>query len=191
MTRTWKLLGVNAVLAGALAATPAIAQTPETPAKPPDAATLAKQLDDLKKGVDALRDQVLGLAKDFDKDRTERQSMEVRFQQALADLAELKKQMSQVRTDMDGMRSRSTTSGYTPAPPAGLSSAGRLRLINSYLEPVTVVVNSKAYPLQPGETRFTDQMAAGSFNYEVVGVQPLQTRTLAPGETFTVTVYPR
>lgn len=191
MTRTWKLLSVHAVLAGVLAAAPAAAADADNAAKPPDAAALAKQLDDLKKAVDALRDQLLTMAKDFDRDRAERQSMEVRFQQALADVADLKKQMTQARTDMDALRARTTTSGYAPAAATPSAVSGRLRLVNSYFEPVTVVVNARAYPVAPGETRLTDPMPAGPFNYEVVGVQSLQTRTLAAGETFTVTVYPR
>jgi phage shock protein A len=192
MTRNWKLLGIQTVLAGALALSPASAADSDTPAKPPDLATVSKQLEEMKKTLEGLQTSVLAFNKAMDDERAQRikadSDAEVRLQQLISDMSELRKQISQVRQDMDVLKARPSVSAY---PPSGQAAAGRVRMVNSYMEPVTVVVNGRAYPLQPGETRLTDPIPSGTFTYEVLGVQPPMTRPLAAGETFTVTVYPR
>jgi hypothetical protein len=64
-------------------------------------------------------------------------------------------------------------------------------LVNRSWEPVTVAVNGRTYQLAPGESRPAEPVQAGTFTYQVLGLQPHpQQRTLAARETFTVTVNP-
>lgn len=70
------------------------------------------------------------------------------------------------------------------------SARANLQLENTFTLPMTVYVDGIAYSLQPGETRFLEK-SAGSFTYEVPGVQAPVRRTLTAGETFVVRIYPR
>jgi hypothetical protein len=179
-------------LASALTLTPMAAAQPEA-AKPADLTALSKQIEEMRKTLEGLQNSVLAFNKTMEQERNERMKadadMEVRLQQLLADTSDAKKQMTQLRQDMDALKARPSMSAYQPSTPA--SGTGRVRLVNTYIEPVSVVVNGKAYPLTPGETRLTDPMPAGNFTYEVLGIQAPTTRTLAANETFTVTVFPR
>lgn len=168
MIRNRTTIVTNAMLALAIATFggPALAAdvAPET-AKD----EIARQLKEMKASIDALTN----------------------IQKAQSDIEDLKRQVSQIRQDLDDLRRTVTTtrsSGYlTPQ----ATSTGRVRLVNTYLEPMTVVVNGKSYSVAPGEQRYTDALPAGTFTYEVLGVQALRDRTLSANETFTINIYPR
>jgi hypothetical protein len=80
-----------------------------------------------------------------------------------------------------------SSAAMTPTRPAGL---GTVRLVNSYLMPVSVVVDGRLVTLTSGQTMNLDR-PAGYFNYEVVGIQPNTLRTLNAGETMTIQIVPR
>ena len=100
-----------------------------------------------------------------------------------------------MRLDLDALKNRapvSRESAYAPSASNSPSAAtGRIRLVNTFLDPMTIVVNGRAYQVAPGDTRLVEAVPAGTFNYEVLGVQPRVDRTLAANETFTITVHPR
>src|SRR5207247_8428956 len=102
----------------------------------------------------------------------------------------LRQQLTQLQRDVDDLKARTANpprvSGYTPQPAA----TGRVRIVNSYMVPETVVVNGRAYTVNPGTYVTTDPVPAGLFNYEVLGVQGPVSRALAANEMFTITIHP-
>lgn len=184
-----------------------------------DAAALAKQLDDFKRTLTADLSKSLGddlrkalaadiekltlrletldrnLASDLKELRGKVTMTDVNVAAAQRDITDLKTQMLQLRQDLDAMKAKmaapSQISAYRAgsAPPA-MPALGRLRLVNSYFEPMTVIVNGRPYTVAPGGDQLTDPLPAGAFTYEVLAVQPPRTRTLAANETFVVTIYP-
>ena len=203
MIRNWKMLALQTMLAGALA--PAVvqaqAQVPnsDTGLKT-DPAAVTKQVDDLKKSIEAvekrLGDSLLAMGKDLRDLITEFQSYKtdtnLKVGKAQTDIDDLKKQVAQLRQDLDALKNRpaSRESAY-PAPSTTPAATGRVRLVNSFVDPMTIIVNGKAYQVAPGETKLTDPLPAGTFSYEVLGVQQRLDRALAANETFTVTVHSR
>lgn len=130
---------------------------------------IARQLKEMKASIDALTN----------------------IQKAQTDIEELKRQVTQIRQDLDELRRTMTTTRSAGYVAPQTTSTGRVRLVNTYMEPMTVVVNGKSYPIAPGEQRYTDALPAGTFSYEVLGVQSLRDRMLAANETFTINIYPR
>jgi hypothetical protein len=203
MMRNWKLVGMQLVLASGLAAAPAMAADSDNPAKPPDNAALWKEIQDLKKNLGALDQGVQHTFRSFDDDfgkrikklEDESTAMSLKLEKsqsdltrALTELDDLHRQLAALRQDLD------RKSYYVPpsnGTAATRTNMGRVRLINTYYEPVTVLLNGRSYAIEPGETRFSDAMVPGTFTYEVLGIQPALTRTLAANETFTVTVHPQ
>lgn len=74
--------------------------------------------------------------------------------------------------------------------PPETPQTGSIQLLNAWMTPMSVVVDGVSYQLQPGESRMIPR-AAGNFSYEVLGLQPRLTRTVAAGETFTIRIGPR
>jgi hypothetical protein len=68
--------------------------------------------------------------------------------------------------------------------------ATRIRLINEWKEPVTVVVGGVAYFLRVGETRLFPK-PPGSFTYEVQVRQHWSRGTVEAGKTFTIRIRDR
>ena len=195
MTRYWKMLSLHTVLAVVLAA-PAFAGQTDGPAKPEDKIdTLLKEMRDLKKRFDELDTSLKGKIENLDT------STSLKLARAQMDLDELRKQVQQVRQDIDAMRGReiaalrrdldemtkSRQSMYAPTPLA----TGRLQLRNTFGEMVLILVNNKPYHIFPGQNVVTDPIPAGTFTYEVVGIQPQLTRPLTANETYTIHVHPR
>jgi hypothetical protein len=234
MLRTRQLLGGNAILAAALAAAPALAQTNDkppnntTPPAPTGArpnllntdrpATDADRLTEVQKSLDALRKDVaelkslVDLRKEFTEFRTAMAPL-ANLPKSMDDLAnilkagaenrilkvdELRDQLAQLKTDVQGVRDRLRDStriaAYPPPEPSTSASApamGRVELINSYSLPVTIVVNQRRYDLMPAERRLTEPIPAGSYTYEVLGIAPLQTSVIAANTTRSIEVFPR
>jgi septal ring factor EnvC (AmiA/AmiB activator) len=198
MMRIWNLAKVNLLLVGVLAAGPAAwgAQEPANTNRD----EVVKQLGELKTSIDTLTKSVIGLQSSSlsalgqiqktqaDIDALKRQMAQLQQEE----IENLRRQVAQLQKDFDELNRRTNTpprqSLYAPTPPA---STARVRLVNSYSLPETVIVNGRAYPLQPGETRTTEPIPAGVFSYEVLGVQAVQNRTVGPNETFTITIHPQ
>jgi hypothetical protein len=67
----------------------------------------------------------------------------------------------------------------------------RLVLVNTYPETLTFVINNASYAVEPGGQRTIDNFPPGPINYHVVsqwwGMRGASSRTLAPGEVYTIT----
>jgi hypothetical protein len=100
-----------------------------------------------------------------------------------AEVERLKKELESLRTQVAAGR----VSNY---PQAG-TSTGRVRLVNTFTSPVTIVLNNKVYEVMPGETRLSDPLPSGTINYEVLGIQTARNTRLDPNEILTINVYTR
>jgi outer membrane murein-binding lipoprotein Lpp len=174
-----------------------------TPEKP---APTAQQIEDLTRAVKTLGDSIkadiaklneraTSLDEKLDQElralKARGMTTDLNVASAQRDINDFRDQLNRIRQDMDAMRGRATEqriAGYN-ALGAGTQTA-RVRLVNTYFQPVSVVVNGWMYQLQPGQERFAT-FPAGSFTYEVLGIASPQQRTLTAGETFTVEIYPR
>jgi len=116
---------------------------------------------------------------------------DLEIQKTKADIADIRRTIAQIQKDLDGMNQRMSSERRSAYPPTQAAPSGRIRLVNTFAQPVTIIVNARAYTLQPGETRQLDAVPTGAFAYEVLGIQPPASRTLEPNETFTITVHPR
>jgi hypothetical protein len=191
MMRTWKLLGLQTLLAALFAAAPSLGSNPSGAAADVEKLQeIQKQLEDLKRSVIALEERI----KDV---RTESTASGQRVQNQLKDLSkDLNEQMSLLRTDMESLRSRlpaaTRVSAFPPSDTGPSPGTARVEMLNTYSQPVSIVVNNRrSYLLAPGERRLSDPISAGPFTYEVLGVQPVVTRSIAADKTFTVWVHPQ
>lgn len=145
-----------------------------------DLGVLKKQAEEtavlLRKMTDQL-DRMTEVTQQTQKNANELKALRDRLERAELDLARIK-------ADAGARRSF----GYDP--PATQLGRGTIRLENTYSMPMTVLVGGVAYTIQPNETRYVEH-GAGSFTYEVPGVQAPVVRTLAAGETFVVRIHTR
>jgi hypothetical protein len=198
MRHTWKLLGFWTIVLGALSAAPSPAQNSdgaENKATAPENATeILKELRALNKRLDTLE---RNLENDLRELRTRGTQTDLAVQTAQKDVNDLKGRLDQLRRDIDSLNRRlgPVERIATYAGPAGTAAPppppGRVRIVNTYFVPETVVVNGKAYTVAPYDVVFTDPVPAGPFSYEVVNVQARQDRLLNPSETFSIYVHPR
>lgn len=184
MLRDWKQFGFQTILATALASAPALAADapPEPPLPPADLKKTPEppsQAADLKKALDELNEKVKALQSEISNMKGENLNARLKLE---ADIDRLKKEVAQARAE----RPSQVTTRY----PQVESATGRVRLVNTFFDPVTVVVNGETYYLAAGETRTTRPLPAGTFTYEVLGVQAQRSRSLASNETFTINVHP-
>jgi hypothetical protein len=187
MMHMWQILGLKAVLAGLFAATPALASNVSGPASEADKLTQINQqlikmtaaLTDIKKAVDGLKaESNLGT------------------QNVLSQMKDLNELINLLRADVQGLRTHlpesSRISGFPPSSDTGpRPPLSHVEMVNTYAQPVSIVVNGRSYQLAPGERRLSDAIPAGSFTYEVLGVTPPVIRTVAADKTFTVWVHPQ
>jgi hypothetical protein len=212
MQRTWRILTLSTLIVSTLATKTSLAEGTgenKTTDQPPNLGTIAKKLDeinqslkplnDLKTAITSLEARVKSLdefiQQELQKIRGGAYETNLKMAQAQADIQELKKQIAQLQQNLDALNRRPTapqtqTSGYA-GPAVPVASTGRVRLVNTYNRMMTIRVNNSIYEVLPGQERFVEALPAGTFVYEVLGVSLPQERTLASGETFTVTVYPR
>jgi hypothetical protein len=126
----------------------------------------------------------------------------------MADVTALKDEHGRLQREVADLRNRptnpTTTSYYGgqpgyggPSGPVTVQSqaatplSSRVRLVNTYFTDMTAVINGVIYTLRPGEER-TLAYPPGNLTYQVLMVADVpQTRTLAPGEQLTLTLYPR
>ena len=190
MIRNWKMLGMPTILATALVmAPPARAVDSDQPAAP-----IQPNAHDT---LEALKEQVKDLTRaleDFKSMKTDLEQAEKRtnlaFARVAGDVQAMRQQIADLRRELDDLKKRAgstTISGYA----ANGAGSGRVRMINHYAEQITVVVNDKFYKVEPGQTRLSEPIAAGTFTYEVLGVQSPRTRTVAADGTFTFEVHPQ
>jgi hypothetical protein len=203
MMRTWKLLGLNTLLAAALS-TPVLAgQLDGPPAGQGEERDKAAALDKFKGLEKKLEDMEASLRKSLENLET---NALLRSNRLYKEVEDLKGQIAQLRQDVevrtrevaalrktleDGLRNRQSNYPAANGQATTGQATGRLQLINSYVDPVLIIVNNRAFRLMPGQTVTSEPLPAGNFTYEVVGIQPPVTRTLAANETKTITVFTR
>jgi DNA-binding transcriptional MerR regulator len=179
MKNSWKWL-----VAAALLTAPSL--TYSQGAEPSDVAKqlqqLGVQLKILQQSVDEMNKRVESLPTDANVDAQIRKALAFTH----AEIENLKKQVAQLQQDVAALRVPDRKA-YSPP----VVSLGRIRLVNLYPTQMTIIVNERSYRLAPYSEQIIEH-AAGNFYYQVLGVQPdILVRTLAPNETYTITVYPR
>ena len=180
MIRQWQCL---AVLAACLVAAPAWSAPGDGA---PESANLIKELQlqikKLQDSLDDLKKQLNDLPSESSVDAQVRKSLAG----PAADIYALKRQVEQLQKDVNSLKGTTRVSAYAP------SGTGRIRLVNLFPMQMTVIVNDRSYRLAPGADQMLEGQPAGTFMYQVLGVQPeLLVRTLPANETYTITVYPR
>jgi hypothetical protein len=220
MLYTPKWFIANVILAAALAAAPALAQTndknPANAQQPPNPAGARPPLSDrpvpeterlteIEKSLESLRKEVAELKSAMAPLANLPKSVDT-LSTLVTTLAEdkvlrseaLRDQLSQLKSDVQALRDRlRDTTRIAAYPPPDVSTsaaapaAGRVDLINNYSLPVSIVVNQRRYELLPGERRLTDPIPAGTYTYEVLGITPLQSSVIAANTTRTIEVFPR
>jgi DNA-binding transcriptional MerR regulator len=196
MLRTWKMLGLETLLAALFTAAPALASNTAGP--PSD----SEKLDEIQKQLNGLRTSVADIKKTLDawnaQEEAKKPESNLAAQRVLSRIADLDKQISELRGDVEKLRNvpppSTRSSAYSPPETATPLNTGmaRVEMINTYGQPVSIVVNNqRSYQLQPGERRLSDPIPAGAFTYEVLGVTPLVTRTVGADKLFTVWVHPQ
>jgi hypothetical protein len=194
MTRTWKLMRLQALLLALLAGMPAFADDAQKNTDKPD--PVQKQLNELKEMVAEakrqLQDDIKDLRTKADHNRTDFNNY---AQGSLRDIEGLKGEVAQLKADIEALRKSSNTlnrqSGYAPSTTTAPPATGRVELYNAWPGEVSVVVNNRTYRLLPGERRLTDPLPAGTFSYEVLGVtEPNRVRSLAANQVYWIHIHP-
>jgi hypothetical protein len=197
MSYRWHLLGLCGLLVAALA-TGTAAADPElklTDGQKLD--ELLRQLREVKAAAESLKDVRADLERLSKRLDNGSEVVNERIDRVRSAIRGLDDRIKQLEHDLDALRAQATTSnrisnypgpgnGSTPPP-----ASGTIRLRNTFPDQVSVVVNGQSHQLLPGETAVLPNQPAGPFTYEVLGIQPPRTVTLAPNERFTITVYPR
>jgi hypothetical protein len=179
MRTSWRLLGLPTFLAAALSASPALAEEP-VPAKPPaDLATRLDRIETSLKSLESLKTTV----DNFMLDKA------VSLAKLEIDVAEIKKQLKLLRDDMEALRGVSKK--VVANSPPKLSGTGTIKVVNNYLEPMSVLINNQSHEIRPGETLVLARESAGAFTYEVPRIGKKANRLLAANETFTITLFPQ
>jgi hypothetical protein len=208
MIKDWKSVSAFALMMGAMlhGSTAAAIDGPPTDEEKLD--NIQKQLNNLTRTLTSVGESSVKAASavnDLKRDLTgELNSMQasitnIGLSQAKTTkgLDDLREEMVRLRSEVDTLRAKvQTNSNYqalynpnsTVTTPVGM---GRVEIVNTYASEVAVVLNRRAYYVAPGETRTIENVPAGNFTYEVLGIQPPVTRTISPDKIFTVRVYTR
>ncbi len=194
MMNSIRILSLQALLAAALAAQPSLAGQFDGPSanegEGDRMTAVLNQLQDLTKSLNNLVTELKSLPANLSET-----NKNLRAAVAQEEINQLKQQLGQLQKEVTDLRSRvppvTSASLYPPAN----QGTGRLRLMNSYVVPVSIIVNEVSYQVAPGEVRVVEGLRAGPFTYEVLGVgygiiQPRVSRTLAANDTFTIRVEP-
>ncbi len=216
MIRTWKILGVTTVVVVVLTAGRGAAQSADhvpDSHKPDDIHQELEQLRSdtirsfqaAKKDIDAVKEDIAHLRKELDEMRNTKATAprisgdvapEARVgantHEVQKEIGVLKEEIARLGKTLDELRNVGPSGTRTSAyPPSGaVAGTGTIRLSNTYTAEVAIIVNGERYTVAPGETRVLAGRPAGTFTYEVVGVQPAVQRTLVADGTFPILVHP-
>ncbi len=95
----------------------------------------------------------------------------------------------------DRIKNQETRVARSLEPQAAGGTTSTIKLQNRSGVTVTVVVDNRGYVVGPYQTRLLERRPVGGFTYEVLAdtfgvIQPVQNRTLAPDEVFTIQINP-
>jgi septal ring factor EnvC (AmiA/AmiB activator) len=147
---------------------------------PPPADKEKDRLEQLRKDIKQLRDDLNGLQVARDE----------QLKNLEAEMKLLTQKLNSLDKKLDGLN----RSFYGPSNPASVQTA-TIRLQNRSGVPATVLLSGQSYRVPPMETVVLQRQPAGGFNYEVLAegfgtIQGNLSRTLVAGETFTITINP-
>lgn len=193
MLQTWRTIAFHSLVAASLFAVPARAAEPG-----PDDEKINEILRTIKEIKGDLK-ELETIKADLGRMRTDRDMTDIKVDNALKDLQDIKEQVRSTKEqlanldrEMRELRNRVQTSRSMFGPAE--TGTGRIRLVNSYDRDVHVIVNGKTYRLYAYETRLSDPIPSGKFQYEVLVdgfgsiTQGERSRTLAPNEIFEVKI---
>jgi hypothetical protein len=171
MIRTWKWLGLQAVLCAALTAAPTFAGPIENPGPDGDKApdTISRQLAELQKTLNAIQEQLKAL-------EARRVDSDLRVQSLTQRVDALERKV--------GITPPST-SLYPPG------ATGTVQLVNDYSTPIDFLIGSTLYRLRPGERRDLT-LPLGTFSFrilDVAGYQNQQMRLLTGDRPYVIRVH--
>lgn len=198
MMRQWKLLGLDIILMGALAA-PVLAEQHDGPNSDvrqddpvlKEVRELKTSISDLAKAIKSLQDSTLNTNLRIEKAQGDIDGLKRQVGQLqLEEMDGVRRQLAQIQKDVDDLKARTARiSTYQPQAPTPAPSTGRIRIVNAFTVPQTIVLNNRAYPVNPGAVLNVEGVPVGMFAYEVLGVQAAVNRSLAANETFTITIH--
>jgi hypothetical protein len=192
MRGSWKLFALIMPLAAALAAPSGLRAQGEPSSDQVKSKTLtpAEQIDELKELVKTLTGKIDALTFVVQRDSKAREEKAMAVKQ---DIDGLKEQVAQLQKQIDRLNQRSSSSERISffGPSGTMPTTGQLRLVNTWFEPVTIVVGTTAYTLLPGQTNEIRGIPAGTVSYEVLNIQPQRSLLVAAGETRSVIVHPK
>jgi hypothetical protein len=211
MIRNWMSVSAHALLAGAMIHGSAAAAIDTPPDDSSKFEQIQKQLKDINSSVERFatststalgefkREMNKDLKSGLDQMETKITNIGLNQNATQLSLDGLRDEVGKLRGDVETLRARMQTqinanrsSLYNPNDASTTdSSTARVEMINTYATEVAFLINRRTYYVAPGETRTSDAIPAGTFTYEVVGIQPPTTRTVGPNKIFTVRVYTR
>ena len=108
---------------------------------------------------------------------------------ALEELREINRRLAELERKVDEMQKPQVRVSNAPPP-----NTGTIRLQNRLSVPATIIVGGIPQRLQPGEQRDLQNQPAGTFEFEALvdgfgSLQPRATRTLQPGQIYTIFTY--
>jgi hypothetical protein len=166
---------VAAVVGTALALTPAKAVARDTNNQPVTTEDLKKQIDEANRKLAALQEDVKKLTELLDGRKDPKTGTRLEFDRGLAaEVKDLKDQLDRLER---AMKSSSTSLRPGTAPPAlvpALTNRGTVRVVNEYPTPVSIVVNSTNYRVEPNAKLDID-VPVGAFSYHLLqaGIAPV------------------
>jgi hypothetical protein len=199
MLQEWKLLGMQAVLAGALIASTGTAADEKKPSSD-EKVDVAAQLKQLSAQMKALSDSVTSIdstiKKDFERVANDVLDARGKASKAQSDVEALRAEVDRLRKEVEGLRGAPTRVSNYPSTPAGTST---IRLVNTFTDAVTIVINNdRVYHLNPNEVRFTAPLPVGDVTYEVLStavpggvIQGQRTTKVSASSPLTINVFTR
>jgi archaellum component FlaC len=210
MTRTWKMFGLQTVLAAALTAAPALATGGPEDDDKKNKKTDSQRLDNIENALTEIQKSIEALAKGG---TLKVEALKGRIKKLEEQLTDLQSTLDEVRKKLN---KKETTSGYPPedmddiknrltaiekkldkmtnsariakAPP----EVGKIIITNRYSDEVLVMINKESYRVPAGQTITVMDVPAGTFTYEVIadgfGSVKRKTTTLAANRTFRINV---
>jgi hypothetical protein len=189
MRNTWRMLGLNTILAAALTATPALAADTDNKVQDKDKQDLA-EIKRLLEGISKSLESLGRMEREIEDLRFDR---DVRVKSMQGEFSDLKKQVAKMREDMDRLVNPDGSRRTAFSSPSATTNAGTgtIKLVSTYMDPVNVIINNRVYEVPPGQTLLLNREPAGQFVYEVPVSGKRATRTLAANETFTISLFPQ
>lgn len=188
MTRNWKMLGLQALLATALTVQTGFADTSGPPTDSEKLDSQQKQLREIQKKLEDLE----VMKKDLGTTIVNVAQAQRDILKLQGDIDELKKLVGQIAQDIDAMRKQTApNTRIANAPPfVAPTGNGRLLLVNEFPQVMEFLVNNTLYRVRPNETRELT-LPLGPFSFRVLqapGFQTNQDRILTAERPYVIRV---